>query len=87
MIILGWWFVEDKAPVVTSTTTKTTTQSGLTLSSLGTEAIVTKSVSFNADLYFSLFGWILIIAALIFNNKNITTKNERYGETIKKIRV
>jgi hypothetical protein len=87
MIILGWWFVEDKAPVITSVPTNTATQSGISLSSLGTQAVVTETVSFNADLYFALLGWILLIGALVFNNKNITTKNERYGETIKKIRV
>lgn len=41
----------------------------------------------STDNWFGFFGFVLIIIGLTMNGKNITTKNERYGEVIKKIRV
>ncbi len=41
----------------------------------------------STDNWFWFFSIILIIVGFFLNNKNITSKNERFGEKIKKIRV
>ncbi|MBP9779003.1 hypothetical protein KBD33_00100 [Candidatus Gracilibacteria bacterium] len=43
--------------------------------------------SLSTDNWFGFFGFILVIIGLVLNNKNITLKNERYGEKVTKIRV
>lgn len=46
-----------------------------------------RAFTLSTDNWFGFFGWILLFNALFLNNKNITTKNERYGEKVTKIRV
>jgi len=43
--------------------------------------------SLSTDNWFGFLGFILIILWATLNGKNITTKNERYGEKVTKIRV
>ncbi len=39
------------------------------------------------DTLFALFGFFVTFTGFFLNGKNLTTKNEKYGEVIKKIRV
>lgn len=43
--------------------------------------------SLSTDNWFGFFGVILMIVGFALNGKNITKKNERFGEIVKKIRV
>ena len=62
-------------------------ESGVDFGAL-TAAQETSSVfSLSTDNWFGFFGSILMIIGFLLNGKNITMKNERYGEVIKKIRV
>ena len=41
----------------------------------------------DTDFWIGFFGIFVTLLGLFFTSKNITTKNERYGEIVKKIRV
>ncbi len=84
MILLSLFLIEDTMP--TNTPVVPTISGELDLSVLVSEK---KEASFtvSTDFWVAFLGWILLINALLLNNKNITTKNDRYGEKVTKIRV
>jgi hypothetical protein len=43
--------------------------------------------SVDTDFWMGFLGFFLAVGGLIFASKNITMKNERYGEIVKKIRI
>jgi hypothetical protein len=88
MMILSLFILDD---VVTEThiTPTTTTVSGeqqIRVDDILKNTSETK-FSLSTDNWFGFFGFILIIVGVALNGKNITTKNERYGEKVTKIRV
>lgn len=85
MILISFFVIEDK-PVVTAAL-PTTVSGELDVSSLINPTLENKSFTLSTDFWFGFMGWTLLFAALLMNSKNITTKNERYGEKVTKIRV
>jgi hypothetical protein len=89
MLIISLFVIDDVeqvAPTVIPTTT-VSGESGINLSDLTTTPESSSTFSLSTDNWFGFFGFILIIIGFLLNGKNITMKNERYGEVIKKIRV
>ncbi len=88
IMILSLFILDD---VVTEThiTPTTTTVSGekqIRVDDILKNTSETK-FSLSIDNWFGFLGFILIIVGVALNGKNITTKNERYGEKVTKIRV
>ncbi len=66
------------------------TGSGISLSDLSNQPTVSSSgwtTFFDTDSWIMFAGILTIIFGLTLNSKNITKKNERYGEKVTKIRV
>lgn len=90
-IVTLWWlmlvtslvFIDDIEP----TTTTVTQAPVIDLSGVKPEVSRESSFTLSTDNWFGFFGFVLVLVGLLLNNKNITTKNERYGEVVKKIRV
>ncbi len=86
MILISLFVIED---VDTSSPSPTTTISTGSINIADIANIPTPSIPFtlSTDNFFGLYGFILAIMGVLLNSKNITLKNERFGEIIKKIRV
>ena len=83
MILFSLFLIEDQdvvAPVVQNTTT-------IDLAHITTAQPVSLPFTLSTDNFFVFYGCILLVMGLLLNSKNITLKNERYGEKVKKIRV
>jgi hypothetical protein len=83
LVFVGWWVLENRDIPSVSTLGTGTIQ-------VDAAPVPTVDVSagyINADMYIALLGWICMFGGLLFASKNITTKNERYGEKVTKIRV
>ncbi len=92
MLLLSLLLIDDISPTSQATIAPATTVSGeaqgVDISTLITDNSSTDTAfSLSTDNWFGFFGPILMIMGFLLNGKNITTKNERYGEVIKKIRV
>lgn len=86
MILISFFVIENKSTV--ATIVPTTVSGEINVNSLiNPPSEAKKSLTFSTDFWFGFMGWILLFNALLINNKNITTKNERYGEKVTKIRV
>lgn len=89
MLIISLVFIDDieqVAPTIMPTST-VSGESGVSLSDITTGTQESSAFSLSTDNWFGFFGFVLIIIGFLLNGKNITMKNERYGEVIKKIRV
>ena len=84
MILLSLFIIED-TPIVVPTTTVNGT--AIDMNNLETAAKISVPFTLSTDNFFGFFGFILMIIGFFLNGKNITLKNERYGEIVKKIRV
>jgi hypothetical protein len=85
MVLLSLFIIEDQPislPVSPSVSTDT-----IDLTQIATSKVIDVPFTLSTDTFFAIFGFILIIVGLFLNGKNITLKNERYGEVVKKIRV
>lgn len=89
MLLISLILIEDVgqdksmiAPVAT-----VSGESGVDISTLTKSTESSSTFSLSTDNWFGFFGSILMIIGFLLNGKNITMKNERYGEVIKKIRV
>ena len=89
MLLISLLFIDDRAmvPSVPTPTTTVSGESGIKLSDLTATSQSASVFSLSTDNWFGFFGFVLIVIGFLLNGKNITTKNERYGEVIKKIRV
>lgn len=85
MILISFFVIEDQPAVVT--VVPTTVSGELDVNSLINPTEENKTFSLSTDFWFGFMGWILLVNALLLNGKNITIKNERYGEKVTKIRV
>ena len=86
MIMISLFVIEDQkivspalAPVVNS--------GSIDIADIGTTPSISTPFTISTDNFFGFYGFILAIMGILLNSKNITTKNERYGEIVKKIRV
>lgn len=85
MILISFFMIEDQSlPFAPISPTNTGSINAMDL--VNTTPI---SVPFtiSTDNFFVFYGFILMIMGVLLNSKNITLKNERYGEIVKKIRV
>jgi hypothetical protein len=82
MLVISLVFIDD-VPAVSPTVSG----EGISISDINTSTTSDTTFSVSTDNWFGFFGPILAIIGFLLTGKNITTKNERYGEIIKKIRV
>lgn len=85
MMIVSLFFIE------TDTSTRTDSVPSSASGWLSATEIVNRNMptpgGVDTDFWVGFLGFWLAISGLIFASKNITTKNERYGEKVTKIRV
>lgn len=82
MMVLSVFFLSEK---VMDTTLPVTT-SEIAVDTIDTVSNVTVGVSWTDNLLF-FFGFVTLFVGFFLTGKNLTTKNEKFGEVIKKIRV
>jgi hypothetical protein len=85
MILISFFMIEDQvisvAPILPTNT------GSIDLANIDINQSISIPFSVSTDNFFVFYGFILMIMGLALNSKNITLKNERYGEIVKKIRV
>ena len=86
IILISLFAIEDKEIIVT-TPVATVNTGSLNIADLTKSTPVSVPFTLSTDNFFGFFGFILMIMGFFLNSKNITLKNERYGEIVKKIRV
>ncbi len=86
MILISLFVIEDQM-IVSPTPTTVVNTGSINIADIGTTPTISVPFTVSTDNFFGFFGAILIIMGLVLNSKNITIKNERYGEIVKKIRV
>ena len=86
MIFITLFTIEDQplipqSPIINSST------GSISVTDIINTNVISVPFTLSTDNFFGFFGFILIIVGLFLNNKNITKKNERHAEIVKKIRV
>ncbi len=85
MILISFFMIEDQslptAPIVATNT------GSINAMDLVNNTPISVPFTISTDNFFVFYGFILMIMGALLNSKNITLKNERYGEIVKKIRV
>ncbi len=89
MLLVSLILIDDVMPTPSPLVTGNSVSSewGIDINTLTTAQETSSAFSLSTDNWFGFFGFFLIIIGFLLNGKNITMKNERYGEVIKKIRV
>ncbi len=88
MILTSLFLIDDTAPAVDLSTSPSASWSGgISLVEISKQSSLSVPFSLSTDNWFWFFGFLLLIVGWLLNSKNITMKNERYGEIVKKIRV
>lgn len=85
MILISLFIIEDQP--ISVPVSANTTSGAIDLTQINTSKAIDVPFTLSTDTFFAIFGFLLIIVGLFLNGKNITLKNERYGEIVKKIRV
>lgn len=85
MMIFSVFFLSEK-PYISPVNTETEIINAETLNNQQNDIKSYFSVV-STDNWLFFFGIITLIVGFALNGKNLTTKNEKFGETIKKIRV
>lgn len=90
MLLISLILIDDvmiitPSPLVTGNSVSS--EWGIDINTLTTAQETSSAFSLSTDNWFGFFGFLLLIIGFLLNGKNITMKNERYGEVIKKIRV
>ncbi|MBC7503766.1 hypothetical protein H7169_02260 [Candidatus Gracilibacteria bacterium] len=86
MILISLFVIEDQA-IVSPTITAVANTGSINIADLSNTTITPVPFTVSTDNFFGLYGFILAIMGVLLNSKNITLKNERFGEIIKKIRI
>jgi hypothetical protein len=86
MMVISLFVIEDQAPISSAHTPVVNTGS-INIADIGTSSALSAPFTVSTDNLFGFYGFILAIMGILLNSKNITMKNERYGEVVKKIRV
>ena len=85
MILISFFMIEDQslptAPIIATNT------GSINAMDLVNTTPISVPFTLSTDNFFVFYGFILMIMGALLNSKNITLKNERYGEIVKKIRV
>ncbi len=85
MVLISFLMIEDQSlptPSIIATNT-----GSINAKDLVNTTPVSVPFTISTDNFFVFYGFILMIMGALLNSKNITLKNERYGEIVKKIRV
>lgn len=85
MMVISFFFIETDTSVNTGAV-PSTLSGGLSATSIMNQSAPTRG-AVDTDFWVGFLGFWLALGGLVFASKNITTKNERFGEIVKKIRV
>lgn len=85
MVLISFFMIEDYTPVVVQILPIST--ESIDLANIGNTPAISVPFTVSTDNFFVFYGFVLMIMGALLNSKNITIKNERYGEIVKKIRV
>ncbi|MBC7498808.1 hypothetical protein H7170_04150 [Candidatus Gracilibacteria bacterium] len=86
MILISLFVIEDQA-VISLAPARVSNTGSINIADIGTIPTISVPFTLSTDNFFGFYGFILVIMGVLLNSKNITMKNERYGEIVKKIRV
>lgn len=86
MMITSLFVIED-VELIPTTPTITESSGSINVADLVNSTPISAPFTLSTDNFFGFFGFIIAIMGILLNSKNITKKNERYGEIVKKIRV
>jgi hypothetical protein len=86
LMILSIFFIETDTRIISGDSPLPTLSGEVSAVDLANQVKNTKSV-LDMDFWIGFLGFILLLGGLIFASKNVTTKNERFGEKVTKIRV
>jgi hypothetical protein len=86
MILISLLVIEDQA-IVSPALAPVVNTGSIDIADIGTTPSISVHFTVSTDNFFGFYGFILVIMGVLLNSKNITMKNERYGEIVKKIRV
>ncbi len=86
MILITLFVIEDQT-IVSPTLAPVVNTGSIDIADLGNATPIAAPFTVSTDNFFGFYGFILAIMGVLLNSKNITTKNERFGEIVKKIRV
>ena len=84
MILISLFLIED---TVITPSVNSTSVTAIDMNNIDSTTKIAVPFTLSTDNFFGFFGFILMIIGFFLNGKNITLKNERYGEIVKKIRV
>lgn len=87
MVLISLFAIEDMEPVKQAPEAQVTTSGSLNIADIQNAAPAGTSFTLSTDNWFGFFGTLLMVIGFFLTGKNITTKNERYGEKVTKIRV
>lgn len=87
MILISLFAIEDTDHTITTATPTANNTGSINIGEISTTPDISVPFTLSTDNFFWFYGFILLIMGAILNSKNITLKNERYGEKVKKIRV
>ncbi len=85
MMIVAFFLIETDTSITGSAIVPASSGFISATASLSPSSNSTQAV--DTDFWLGFLGFWLALAGLVFASKNITLKNERYGEKVKKIRV
>lgn len=86
MILISLFVIEDQT-IISPTLAPVVNTGSINIADIGATPAVSTPFTVSTDNFFGFYGFILAIMGVLLNSKNITTKNERFGEIVKKIRV
>ena len=86
MMIISLFVIED-VELIPTTPTITESSGSINAADLVNSTPISAPFTLSTDNFFGFFGFIIAMMGILLNSKNITKKNERYGEIVKKIRV
>ena len=86
MMIVSLFVIEDQA-IIPATPVIAENTGSINATDLVNATPISVPFTLSTDNFFGFFGFILAIMGILLNSKNITKKNERHAEIVKKIRV
>lgn len=89
MMITSLFLIETTTVSPTLSPIVVTTSSGISADQLSDRSLLPDATPFiiDSDFWIGFFGFWVAIFGFALTSKNITKKNERYGEKVTKIRV
>lgn len=85
-MIISLFVIEDQE-IIPTTPIITKNTGSINAADLVNATPISVPFTLSTDNFFGFFGFIVAIMGILLNSKNITKKNERHAEIVKKIRV